>query len=157
MIQPVPVVGVSTLAKLDEQIIQDEEVLCLAKNIYFEARSESTAGKMAVTQTVLNRVRDPRFPNTTCGVVFQGVHRSSGNPVKNLCQFSWYCDGKSDKPSDEDSWRESIQIARFMFFTNGNVPDITDGATYYHADYVTPRWGRYKTKTVKIDRHIFYK
>ena len=69
---------------------------CLADNIYFEARNQGFAGWVAVAQVTLNRVRDDRFPNTICEVVKQGLTYESGFPIRDKCQFSWYCDGKSD-------------------------------------------------------------
>ena len=74
-----------------------DEVECLALNIYHEARNQPTAGKLAVAQVTLNRVKHDRFPNTICGVVYQGYYLNN-NPIKHKCQFSWWCDGKSDKP-----------------------------------------------------------
>ena len=85
----------------------DESATCLAKNMYYEARNQGTAGWMAVTAVVLNRVNDDRFPNTICEVVEQGPTRKSWKdptvkiPIKHRCQFSWYCDGLSDKPKDK--------------------------------------------------------
>lgn len=131
---------------------------CLAKNIYFEAAVESTAGKLAVAQVTLNRVNSSRFPNTVCGVVKQGRHYKSGKPIRNKCAFSWYCDGKPDEPYDGQMWAESKNIAKFMLSTQMKIIDITDGATHYHANYIKPPWWvKAKVKTTQIDKHIFYK
>ena len=130
---------------------------CMAKNIYFEAAVESTAGKMAVAHVTLNRVNSNRFPNTVCDVVKQGRHYANGFPVRDRCQFSWYCDGKHDEPYQGRMWEESTELARYML-KHPNLRDITDGSTHYHADYIPdPRWANPRERTVKIDTHIFYK
>ena len=132
------------------------ELECLSKNIYFEASTESTAGKIAVGQVVLNRKDSISFPNTVCDVVYEGKHYKSGFPVRDRCQFSWYCDGKHDRPFRGKLWENSVELAKFLLETDDLV-DITDGATFYHADYISaPRWAAAKIKTVTIDRHIFY-
>ena len=137
-------------------LINSEELECMSKNIYFEAALESTAGKLAVAQVTMNRVNSSRYPNTVCKVITQGRHYESGLPVKNRCQFSWYCDGKLDEPHTGAMWRESTEIAVYVL-SNPNLKDITDGATHYHADYIpSPIWADPRRKTVKIDTHIFY-
>ena len=139
-----------------EPMIDPKEKECLAKNIYFEAAIESTAGKIAVGQVVLNRINSKYYPDTVCEVVKQGRHYSNGFPVRDRCQFSWYCDGKHDVPYPGQLWKKSQDIAKFML-TSGYEVDITDGALNYHADYIpNPRWAKETNKTVKIDRHIFY-
>jgi len=139
----------------------DEQVSCLALNIYHEARDQSIAGQIAVGLVTLNRVRDDRFPDTICEVVMEGPHRASWKgtgemiPIKNLCQFSWYCDGKSDKIYDEKVYSEIFSLAQMLI--NQTMIDITSGATHYHADYVEPAWAKTKTRTTKIEDHIFYR
>jgi spore germination cell wall hydrolase CwlJ-like protein len=143
---------------------------CLALNMYHEARNQGTAGILAVTGVVFNRVNDKRFPNTICAVVEQGPTRESWKtkktldkndavyyPVKNRCQFSWFCDGKSDVPKDEETYIRFLDYAKAWL--NNTLPflDITDGALFYHADYVTPGWAKTKQKTVEIQDHIFYR
>ena len=134
-----------------------EAINCLAQNIYFEARAESTAGKIAVGQVVLNRSVSKKFPHGICEVIKQGSHFSNGVPKRDLCQFSWYCDGKSDHPTDRRSWRESLRLAEYLISGRGGFLDITDGALFYHANYVYPRCARRKNETTKIDRHIIYR
>ena len=137
-------------------VIDPNELECMAKNIYFEAAIESTAGKIAVGQVVLNRINSKYYPDTVCEVVKQGRHYPNGFPVRDRCQFSWYCDGKHDVPYPGQLWKKSQDIAKFML-TSGYEVDITDGALNYHADYIpNPRWAKETNKTVKIDRHIFY-
>ena len=137
------------------------QVSCLADNVYFEARNQGTAGWSAVISVTLNRVKDKRFPNTVCEVVKQGPTRESwkknGNyyPIKHRCQFSWYCDGKSDDPVDSPTWISSLNIARNV--VQGAYGDITEGATHYHSVYVNPYWADSLNETVVINEHIFYK
>ena len=140
-----------------EPMIDANELECMAKNIYFEAAVESTAGKMAVAQVTMNRVKSHRYPDTICKVVYEGKHHASGHPKRDQCQFSWYCDGKGDEPRETPAWRDSLEVAEYVIKTPSAL-DITDGATHYHADYIdTPRWAYQKDKLVKIDTHIFYK
>ena len=138
-------------------MVNSEELECMTKNIYFEAAVESTAGKLAVAQVTMNRVNSERYPNTVCEVITQGKHYSNGFPVKDRCQFSWYCDGKHDEPPTRGSmWKESQEVAKYIL-TTPDLMDITDGATHYHADYISsPRWAHPQRRTVEIDTHIFY-
>ena len=135
---------------------------CLAKNMYYEARNQGTAGGLAVTAVVLNRVNDRRFPNTVCEVITQGPTRASWKdsrvriPIKNRCQFSWFCDGKSDNPKDLKSYDLMLGFAE-MLLSGGPFIDITDGAQFYHADYVRPSWAKTKKRTIEIEDHIFYR
>jgi spore germination cell wall hydrolase CwlJ-like protein len=147
-------------------------VRCLALNMYHEARSQGTAGVFAVSAVVLNRVNDKRFPNSVCEVIEQGPIRESWKtqqykdlpdykrkyyPIKNRCQFSWYCDGKSDKPHNKKRYQELLDLSEAIMYNEISFVDITDGALFYHADYVTPGWAKTKQKTVEIEDHIFYR
>ena len=149
-----------------------KEARCLAENIYHEARDQGTAGWLAVAAVTLNRVTDDRFPNTICGVVFQAETIESWTtkskkdipdaerifyPVRHRCQFSWYCDGKADDISNISVFMEILQLSRLLLTSQMMMFDITDGATFYHADYVTPSWAKSKTKTIEIGDHIFYR
>ena len=143
--------------KSSDLVLTDpQELECMTKNIYFEAALESTAGKLAVAQVTLNRVKSRHYPNTVCTVVYQGKHHQNGFPVRDRCQFSWYCDGKHDTPSTGKMWGESQKVAIYVL-ENTKLLDITDGATHYHADYIeNPRWAIARHKTMQIDTHIFY-
>ena len=137
-------------------LMDPQELECMSKNIYFEAALESTAGKLAVAQVTLNRVKSQYYPNTVCTVVYQGKHHQNGFPVRDRCQFSWYCDGKHDEPNKGKMWKESKDVATYAL-TNTKMLDITDGATHYHADYIPePRWATRRDRTMQIDTHIFY-
>ena len=142
----------------DIKVDFDPQIACLAQNIYFEARNESTAGQIAVANVVLNRKKSKAFPDTVCEVVYEGPHyETSGGrlfPYKHRCQFSWYCDGKSDLIKNMPKYEDLYVLANFIY--NSNI-DITDGALFYHADYVDPEWSDSMKVTATIDTHIFYK
>jgi len=154
------IVAISYYAKASPT---ENHVVCLAKNMYYEARNQGTAGLLAVVSVVLNRVNDSRFPNSICEVIKQGPIRASWKrdgtyyPIKHRCQFSWYCDGKSDNPKEIRLYEKYLSLAEGIL--NNEIPflDITDGATFYHADYVTPGWAKTKHRTIEIEDHIFYK
>lgn len=138
--------------------ILETALMCMAFNIYHEARNESMLGQIAVGQVVMNRVWDKRFPNSVCEVVKEAVtYKGTNKPVLHRCQFSWYCDGaKDDVNKDSKAWRYSLEYASIVL-SGRIVLDITEGATHYHATYVRPAWARTKTRTTRIDRHIFYR
>jgi spore germination cell wall hydrolase CwlJ-like protein len=131
--------------------------MCLATAIYFEARGEPIAGQVAVANVIVNRTNDRRYPNTICEVVQQGpTYRWAPSlPVRNRCQFSFYCDGKKEVITDNQAFDKAIDIAKRTL--NGEMLDITEGATHYHALYVLPDWAATKTHTVTINNHIFYR
>ena len=123
------------------------QIECMAVNSYFEARAEPRDGIIAVHNVVLNRVQDSRFPDTPCGVVYQRNRRG--------CQFSWYCDGHSDNPRNRELYSELEELAEEVY--TGEHNDVTNGAKFYHATYVRPRWRHAMEKTTQIGAHIFYK
>ena len=134
-----------------------ESLICLALNVYHEAKNQSYIGQVAVAQVVMNRVEDARYPNTVCDVVKQAqtYKYNPSIPIKNKCQFSWYCDGKSDKPEEPKAWRDAMHVANGVY--NGHITDFVEGATHYHAYYVNPSWAKVKKYVLRIDDHIFYK
>ena len=144
--------------KFQEKRIADQ-VQCLSKNIYFEAATQSTAGKLAVAFVTKNRVDSERFPNTFCDVIYEGPHYASGHPKRDRCQFSWYCDGMGDEPREGWGWKSSQSVAKWFYDHKDRLMDITDGATHYHADWMEkyPKWANKYRKNVRIDDHIFYK
>ena len=134
-----------------------EALVCLALNIYHEARDQPFIGQVAVAQVVMNRVYDDRYPDDVCEVVMQGPTYSwkPDFPVRHRCQFSWYCDGKSDRTPDQTAWEQALIIAQGVH--TGNLDDFVEGATHYHATYVLPEWAETKTLVVQIGEHIFYR
>lgn len=122
---------------------------CMTAAIYYEAGYESADGQRAVAQVVLNRLRNPLFPKTVCGVVFQGSERSTG------CQFTFTCDGAlARKPSDE-AWERARKVA--VAALHGYVMKKVGNATHYHADYVAPYWSPTVVKVAVVGQHIFYR
>ena len=135
---------------LPAHVFSPAEQKCLANAIYFEARGESPKGQAAVAQVVLNRVRNPAYPNTICGVVYQNDN------WRNRCQFSFACDGKKDRISSPSHYKTAEEIA--MAVTAGKIfiPEI-GSSTHYYAQYVHPNWARTMQKMKKIGLHIFYR
>jgi spore germination cell wall hydrolase CwlJ-like protein len=117
---------------------------CLALNIYFESRGESQVGQEFIGWVTLNRVLNTEFPNDICAVVWQDG------------QFSWTKDGKSDKPAEPAAWATAQTIADQLLLSYGVDRDPTEGATYFHAGYVSPDWAKRFERVVRIDNHIFY-
>lgn len=115
--------------------------LCLAFAIYWEARSEPFWGQIAVAHVIMNRVKDSRYPNTECDVVYDDK------------QFSFYHDGKSDKPRDNKAWLMAKETATRALVT----PDTTEGSTHYHAEYVAPFWSKNVLPVMKTGKHLFYR
>src|SRR5690606_28361881 len=127
-----------------------KEQKCLAEAIYFEARGEPVEGQAAVAQVVLNRVRNPAYPNTICGVVYQNDH------WRNRCQFSFACDGIPDRITSPKHYQMARDGA--LAVTAGKIWIAEVGSsTHYHATYVAPRWSRTMEKMKKIGLHIFYR
>lgn len=129
-------------------------LMCLAMNIYHEARGEPLVGKVAVGQVVMNRVESPQFPNNICEVVHQGKYHN-GVPVLHKCQFSWWCDGKPDVATNEEQWEKAMHLADMIYF--GYLPDLTEGSLYYHSTAVDPYWSDSYNETVTINNHTFYR
>jgi hypothetical protein len=124
-------------------------VRCLTQAVYYEAALEPTEGQEAVAQVVLNRVRDPNYPNSVCGVVFQGAERVTG------CQFSFTCDGALAQGPVPWAWKRAEAVA--IKALNGHVAARVGTATHYHADYVHPWWAPTLWKIDQIGAHIFYR
>jgi spore germination cell wall hydrolase CwlJ-like protein len=129
--------------------LQLAEENCLARAVYFEARSETELGQLAVAKVILNRVKDPNYPNTICGVVYQG------SSSRNSCQFSFACDGLPDDVRQPAAWANAKRIAQKAIAGDASVGAIGT-ATNYHADYVNPSWARSMKRLIKIGHHIFY-
>ena len=122
---------------------------CLAEAIYYEARSERFSGQAAVAEVVLNRVRHRAYPDTICGVVYQGSERSTG------CQFTFTCDGSMAIPPYGRSWRRAQQVAEHALM--GFAQPVTRRATHYHTTQVDPYWNDNLVRTRRIGTHIFYR
>jgi N-acetylmuramoyl-L-alanine amidase len=126
----------------------DDPSHCLALALYWEARTEGRDGMLAVASVILNRVAHPAFPSSVCAVVRQGGEEPP-------CQFSWWCDGKSDRPSDAQAWSLAQRLARAALAKP--PPDQTRGALFFHNTSIATPWLRKRTRTAQIGRHIFYR
>ncbi|EJZ20420.1 cell wall hydrolase involved in spore germination [Rhizobium sp. Pop5] len=135
---------------LPPSVFSAGEQQCLASGIYFEARGESVKGQAAVAQVILNRVRNPAYPKTICGVVYQN------EDWRNRCQFSFACDSIKDRVNSEYHWRVARDVA--MAVTSGKIwlPQV-GSATHYHAVYVRPKWAKTMEKVGRIGLHVFYR
>ncbi len=127
------------------------EQKCLATAIYFEARGEPMKGELAVAQVVINRLKNPAYPNTVCGVVYQNKN------MRNACQFSFACDGIPDRITDMESWKRAQMLAKRVLNEDNWWNADVGSSTHYHATYVKPRWARTMKKMQKLGHHVFYK
>lgn len=132
-----------------------EQRLCLALNVYHEAKNQTIEGQVAVAMVTMNRVINPKFPNNVCDVVKQ-AKTWKGRLIRHKCQFSWWCDGKSDKPYNKNAWETAVKISTGVIDNWRWETDMTNGALWYHADYVKPKWSYTYKPVTKIGKHIFY-
>lgn len=132
----------------------DKQIYALALNMYHEARGEGNDAMQLVGEVTLNRVKNPHFPNTVCGVVYQAKRNSQGKVIKNKCQFSWYCDGRSDVPKNNKLWSISKNIAKDLLANS--IELLGTEATHYHAVSVKPYWAKYYENLGVYGKHIFY-
>ena len=133
-----------------------DERTCLVEAVYFEARSETFIGKLAVANVILERMYNKSFPNTICGVVKQGMYWE-GKPLRNKCQFSYWCDGKTESMNNSKALEDVVKAVQFTL--DGVMLRNTLGATHYHAVYVSPSWAVSKEFVLMdtVGEHIFYK
>ena len=133
---------VARLAAIDTAGAEED---CLANAVYFEARGESLQGQLAVAEVVMNRARSGRYPTTWCGVVtqhaqFSFVHRGGIIPAANR---------------SSEAWRRAVAIARIA--QQGSTRMLESNVLWYHANYVSPAWGRRLARSSVIGAHIFYR
>jgi len=129
-------------------------ILCIAEAIYFEARNQSIEGQYAVAHVVINRSSHSDYPDNPCAVIRQGEYLGT-HPIRNRCQFSYYCDGLKETIHEPRAWGNAVIEAAAVYF--GIIPDPTNGAMYYHSTSVLPEWAKSFTIVAKIDDHIFYR
>jgi spore germination cell wall hydrolase CwlJ-like protein len=140
-----------TAARIAPQVYQRRQAQCLARAIYFEARSESLDGQFAIARVVLNRTESGRYPDSICRVVYQNAH------LNDRCQFSFACDGLPDEPTDSVAWAMALGMAAALVRTEDPLlPAELLRSTHYHADYVRPHWAPQLAMTGAVGRHIFY-
>lgn len=138
-----------TPAVFNDAARRQSEHHCLSRAIYYEARAESGVGQYAVAEVVMNRVRHHTYPNTVCGVVYEGSHRATG------CQFTFTCDGSERRAPRGRAWDRAQRIAALTLMDLAEP--VTGDATHYHADYVHPYWAPSLVRTEVIGAHIFYR
>lgn len=139
--------ALTTLTRMQHLLGDQAEIHCLALTVYFEARGEPLTGQLAVAQVVLARVASPDYPDAVCSVVKQ-----ARKPGLYKCQFSAWCDGKSEVPLELDTWRR-IQGLSVLALLTGPPPNAP---THYHANYVSPHWPELAEVT-RVGRHVFYR
>ena len=144
------------------QELLDAQTGCLAIALYHEARGENEIGQIAVAQVILNRVKSRKYPDTICRVVFQNTH------LNKLCQFSFACDGRTDQPRNQRSWRKVASLAKAIMCNApcrlsvrrdpvlARLHQTFERVSHYHAIQVAPYWSRVLNRTGRIGRHIFY-
>lgn len=154
------VVRCSTYALATRQIVdcaqrKDDELSCLACNVYHEARGEPLLGQLAIALVTRNRVRAPEYPPTYCAVVWQKSLVRRSDRTFYVAQFSWTLDGLGDGVVDPIAWGKRLAVAHVVM-ADVLVSDITRGALWYHANYVMPYWADELAKRIVIGNHIFY-
>jgi hypothetical protein len=144
-----PATAFDKLVDKNGKAVSEKELWCMATAIYFEARSESYRGQVAVGQVVMNRLHHRLYPDTICNVVFQNEH------MRNACQFSFACDGIPERVTEKKAWAQAEEIAKGVI--NGTLYITEVGkSTHYHATYVYPHWAPRLKRNTKIGLHIFY-
>jgi spore germination cell wall hydrolase CwlJ-like protein len=133
----------------DTSMTNSEKALrCMTQAVYYEAGFEPVAGRYAVAQVILNRMRHPAFPKSVCGVIYQGSSRPG-------CQFSFACDGSLLRAPSAKAWAEARRVAEDVL--SGTVTSAVGMATHYHANYVSPYWAPKLHKITVLGAHIFYR
>jgi len=130
-----------------------KEIACLTRNIYYESRGESEQGQLAVAQVTLNRVESSQFPNTICGVVNERYHVKG----RLVCQFSWRCDPNANQTLQVSESNPIYQLAFRAIRDHHKLDVVTHDTYWFHANYVKPRWRKFKERVAQIDTHIFYR
>jgi len=135
--------------------LKADELSCLAEAVYFEARSESFIAQLAVANVILERVSSDRYPDDICSVVHQS-RKWKGKPIRNKCQFSYWCDGKPETIANVDAYQQSVSASDLAL--QGVILAQTEGATHYHAAYVVPYWATDDSFLTlgQVGNHIFY-
>lgn len=164
---PVDIQQINVTAQYRDPVVifnvDTDQLECLATNIYHEARGEPIEGMYAVAHVTQNRVSSPNYPDNTCDVVYQAVYskwwleeRGRLVPVKWKCQFTWYCDGKSDTVNKNDSsWQLALDVAHDVMTEQS--PDITQGSTHYFNHHIAnPQWKNSMVLVTRISNHSFY-
>lgn len=131
-----------------EGTAQDDQRTCLALTVYWEAKNEGREGMIAVGWVVLNRQQNADFPATVCEVVYQGGETPP-------CQFSWWCDGRSDRPREAENWALALEVAELLL--REPPPDPTGGALFFHNTGIDVPWTLERTRTTQVGNHVYYR
>ena len=137
------------LARVAAPADHARELDCLTQAVYFEARGESARGQAAVATVIMNRVKNPSFPKTVCGVVYQGASHRNG------CQFSFACDGAAERVVETTAWDRARQVAARAL--SGVVLRDVGKATHFHTTDVAPAWGPQMLRVAQVGLHVFYR
>ena len=153
-----PAKGVEERINLWGGNFSDEDVHCLALNLYFEARGESVLGQHAVAEVVLYRLMASKYPNTICDVVREGRYHAwnPDHPIRHMCQFSWFCDGLSDTPVDVRAFTVALDISTRVL-TDPDYEPVMEYALFYHTLAVDPYWVDSVEFVGTIGEHSFYR
>lgn len=141
-------VGAEAPVETGETSFSRRDQECIALAMYWEARGEGRVGMTAVGWTILNRVASPQFPSTACAVIYEGGETPP-------CQFSWYCDGRSDRPQAWSSWQRAMRMAERLLTRPPDDP--TNGALYFHSTGIDGTWHRRLVRTARVGGHVFYR
>jgi len=139
--------SISTATEAVAGHYSQRDLRCLSEAIYYEARGEGRKGATAVAEVVLNRTKSSKFPNSVCGVVY--------SKYKNICQFSFVCNGAMKRAKNQSAWKWSKDLAKRVM--DGSTKIVSNGALFFHAYYVRPSWARKMHRTARIGAHSFYK
>lgn len=148
VLAPLSLAALLPAAALGDDAATPEAQQCLAKAVYFEARGEDEVSQRAVADVVINRVEHPDFPDSVCEVIQDGGE-------KPPCQFSWWCDGKSDDPTEPEAWEQAQSVAQEVI--QEPEKDVTDGAVFFHSAGQTPAWGDEMEPVGQIGSHMYYR
>lgn len=138
----------SVFANRDER----QELMCLARNVYFEARGEPRAGQYAVAEVTMNRVASGRYPATVCGVVYQQNWDTLRK--RYVGAFSWTELERHATPQGV-AWERAWKVAEDVYYRRQDP--MLDGALWYHAERIRPSWSREKTPVARVGKHVFYR
>ena len=135
-------------------VAEGSELFCMAEAIYFESRGETALGQLAVGITIKNRFQSRRYPDNICKVVRQGRYLH-GSPLRDQCQFSYYCDGKPERITDFKAWEKALGLAALVLSSRVEVAGL-ENVTHYHSVKVTPHWSKKLHYKTTVGRHLFY-
>ena len=135
-------------------VAEEADLLCMAEAIYFESRGEPEIGQLAVGITIKNRFKHPDYPDSICGVVRQGRYWQ-GVPLRDRCQFSYWCDGRPERIEDDEAWTTALGLAELVLSTSLEIKGL-EGVTHFHSTKVKPVWSSQLLYKSTVGSHLFY-